>query len=501
MGRKRVLLVTPPYHSGVVESAGTWLNLGFVYLAASLRAAGFEVEIYDAMSLWHDHAEILRRIEALRPDVVAAPAITAMIVDALGVLESAKQVNPTTVTVLGNVHPTFCWQEILERHPSVPDFIVRGEGEATLVELLQAHFAGSSPARVPGIAYREDKKAVATPPRPFCHDLDALPAAWDLVHWPDYTYHAKPGSRLAIVSSSRGCKQGCRFCSQQLFWRRSWRARSPEHFVAELEHLHRTYGVNVAMLADEYPTLDRERWIRILDLLTVRRLEVDLLMETRVDDIVRDADILSRYREAGVVHIYVGVESTRQGVLDRFNKAIKVEESLRAIRLINAQDIVSETSFVLGMPDDTTDSIRETVELAKYYDPDMAFFLAIAPWPYAEMYAELRPFIEEFDYRHYNLVEPVVRPLAMTRAELAEELGRASREFYAHKLAGLDRMSSAKRQFMLTVLKILATNSYLACRMKGIGEGRQMPAEVRTLLTRLGIMEEVPAAAGTDLSG
>ncbi len=498
MERKRVMLVTPPYHSGVVESAGTWLNLGFVYLAGSLRAAGFEVEIYDAMSLWHDHAEIRRRIQTTRPDVVATTAITAMIVDALRLLESAKEINPTCITVLGNVHPTFCWQEILEGHPSVPDFIVRGEGEATLVELLQAHFAESSPARVPGIAYREDGKAVATPPRPFCHDLDALPAAWDLVRWQDYTYHAKPGSRLAIVSSSRGCKQGCRFCSQQLFWRQSWRARSPERFVAELEYLHRTHGVNVVMLADEYPTLDRDRWIRILDLLIARRLDLDLLMETRVDDIVRDADILPRYREAGIVHIYVGVESTRQGVLDRFNKAIRVEESLRAIRLINAQDIVSETSFVLGMPDDTPESIRETVELAKHYDPDMAFFLAIAPWPYAEMYAELRPFIEEFDYRRYNLVEPVVRPMAMTRAELNEALGCASRDFYTHKLAGLDRMSGGKRQFMLTVLKILATNSYLASKMKGLGAGRQMPPEVRDLLCRLGITETVPTAAAVD---
>ena len=101
----------------------------------------------------------------------------------------------------------------------------------------------------------------------------------------------------------------------------------------------------------------------------------------------------------------------------------------------------------------------------------------------------------------YNLVEPVVRPMTMTRPELTEELGRASREFYAHKLAGLDRMSSAKRQFMLTVLKILATNSYLASRMKGIGEGREMPPEVRGLLARLGILNEASLAAGADRSG
>src|SRR5664279_2655359 len=98
---KRIALITPPYHSGVVESAGTWLNVGFVSIAGSLRAAGYEVDYYDAMSLWHKWPDIQKRLEAFRPDVVATTSFTASIGDALKICRLAKEINPNAVTVLG----------------------------------------------------------------------------------------------------------------------------------------------------------------------------------------------------------------------------------------------------------------------------------------------------------------------------------------------------------------------------------------------------------------
>ena len=477
---KKILLVTPPYHSGVVESAGVWMNVGFVYIAGSLRAAGHEPVIYDAMSTWHDFDTIQKRIEAERPDVIATTAFTAEIVDALTVLQIAKNVDPSIVTVIGNVHPTFCYEEILNEHQHTVDYIVRGEGEKTMVELMNALSAGNDVSMVEGIAYWDNGGITVTPERAFIQDLDGLPMAWDLIDWPLYTYKPMDRSVLAIVSSSRGCSQQCSFCSQQLFWQRQWRARSPEHVVAELEYLRDTHGVNVVMLSDETPTLSRRRWEAILDLLIDRNVGTKILMETRVDDILRDEDILWKYRAAGVDHIYVGVESTSQATLDMFHKNIKVDESRRALALINEHDIVSETSFVLGMPDDTAESIRTTVELATFYNPDLAFFLAIAPWPYSQIYPDLREHIAEADYRKYNLVEPVVKPRNMTLEEVSAELGKASRDFYVYKLNHLDGLSSRKREFMIKVVNIIATSSYLAKSMSGA-----MPQEVKKLLERI----------------
>ncbi|MBC8018797.1 MAG: cobalamin B12-binding domain-containing protein [Verrucomicrobia bacterium] len=480
---KRVALITPPYHSGVVESAGTWLNVGFVYIAGSLRAAGYEVDYYDAMSLWHKWPEIKARIETFKPDVVATTAYTASIVEGLKLLAFAKEINPGVVTILGNVHAAFCYDEILKEDKNTLDYIVRGEGEVTLVELLNCLNAGGDPATINGLAFRREGQVLVTPKAPYIHDLDSLPTAWDLVEWPIYSYRAKNNARLAIVSSSRGCLSKCSFCSQQLFWSQSWRARSAENFVSELEMLSEKYGVEVAMLSDELPTCDRQRWERILDLMIERRVPVKLLMETRVDDIIRDADIMWKYRKAGVDHIYVGVEAGSQETLDLFKKDTQVEQSKQAIDLINNADIVSETSFVLGMPDDTPESIARTIELAKHYNPDMAFFLAIAPWPYAELYPQLEEFVFTKDYSKYNLVEPVIKPKNMTMEELERELGRAAQKFYMYKFQNLDQLTPWKQAFMVSVLDILINHSYLAGQMKAaMKDGKQMPPEVRAML-------------------
>ncbi len=484
--RKKVLLITPPYHSGVVEAAGTWLNLAFVYIAGSLREAGYDVDLYDAMSYFHGYDEIAQHLQESKPDVVATTAITATVSDCIEVCALAKRLDPQVVTVIGNVHANCMWEEILTTSGCV-DYVCKGEGEHTLPELLTCHFSGRNLSKVKGIAYRTDQGPVATPSRPYIENLDLLRPAWDLVDWKIYSYRPKQDSVLAIVSSSRGCNQQCSFCSQQLFWQRMWRGRSPENFVAELEHLKREYGVNVAMLSDETPTLNKARWDRIIDLLIERDLGIDLLMETRVADVLRDAPILDRYREAGIVHIYVGVESTRQETLNVFKKNLLIEDSKRAIELINSHDIVSETSFVLGMPDDTPESIDATLQLAKHYDPDMAFFLAIAPWPYAELYSSLEPYVETKDYRKYNLIEPVVKPLSMTTDDVRRELLRATKMFYMDKLRKLKKMSPYKREFMLAVMKLLIEHSYLAKEIKGA-----IPPEVKAHLEEMSLMSPIP---------
>jgi anaerobic magnesium-protoporphyrin IX monomethyl ester cyclase len=482
--RPRLLLVTPPYHSGVVEAAGVWLPLNLVYIAGHARAAGAEVQIYDAMSRFHTHADIARTIEDFRPDIVAVTAFTATEPDAREVCRTAKRLNPSTLTLLGNVHPTFCWDEILGSDGEV-DLIVRGEGEMTIEDVVRAVAAGGGQSRfatIPGIAWRRDGRPGANPPRPFVPDLDALRPAFDLLDWSLYRYFPRPEGRLAIVSSSRGCRAQCSFCSQQKFWERSWRGRQPAAFVAELELLRDRYGVRVAMLSDETPTVDPARWERILDLLIERQTGVELLMETRVDDIVRDEALLPKYRAAGVSHIYVGVESTRQATLDLFRKETLVARSKQAIELINRHGIVSETSFVLGTLDETPASINETIELAKWYGPDMAFFLALTPWPYADIYPLLKDHIATTDYRLYNLVEPIVKPTQMTLAELRDALHRATGQFFRDRLQRLDELPPDKQRFLVTVMKILVERSYLGAEMRAMGNHAAMPEAIRRLL-------------------
>ncbi len=476
--QKKILLITPPYHCGVLESAGTWMPLGMVYVAGSLQNAGYEVKIYDAMSKFHTFDDIRDHIEDYCPHAVGTAAYTSSLYDAISVLKIAKEVNPEIITLLGGIHPTFCWEEILQKDGSVVDYIIRGEGEITTTELLDCVFAEKRPD-VQGIAYARDGKIICTKERPLISNLDTLPAAWNLIEWKDYTFKTKKNSTLAVVSSSRGCTQKCTFCSQRLFWREKWRARSPENFVSELEYLNNTFGVDVAMIADETPTYDRRRWEKILDLLVTKKLDLEILMETRVDDILRDKGIMDKYVKAGIVHIYVGAESASQDTLNRYHKNLKIEQSKEAIDLINNAGIISETSFVLGMPDETPESIEAAIKLAQYYNPDMAFFLAIAPWPYSDIYPELAPYIEEFDYSKYNLIEPIVKPNSMTREELNRHLLRAFREFYMDKLSKIEEMSEFKKNYMIEVTRLLINDSYLSSQMKG-----EMPPKVKQFIEK-----------------
>ena len=159
----KILLITPPYHSGVVESAGRWPNLGFIYIAGEVEKAGFEVEIYDAMSTFDTYEQIRERIKNSNARFVCSTAITATINDAIKVLGIAKEELPGVTTLLGGVHPTFCYEEILN-DSDIVDYCILGEGEITTPALLTAITENSDISQVQGIAYKDKNKICKTKP-------------------------------------------------------------------------------------------------------------------------------------------------------------------------------------------------------------------------------------------------------------------------------------------------------------------------------------------------
>ncbi len=484
--RKKILFITPPYHCGVVEAAGTWLPLTFVYLAGSAREAGLDAEIYDAMSKRHNFRMIAEQIRRSSPDFVATTAITSTIMDALRILRLAKLINPEIKTIIGGVHPTFCYEEILRFSWDVVDYVCVGEGEAVLRELLLSLNKGPYPDDVRGVTFKRDGQIYFTGRRGFIEDLDELSMAWDLVDWKDYTFFVIPKSRLGAISTSRGCNHDCTFCSQQKFWSRSWRPRKPQRVVEELELLSTRYGVNIVLVTDEFPTRDRDRWEEILDRLIQKRLDMLILMETRVEDIIRDRDILWKYRKAGIIHIYIGVEATNQETLDLIKKDIKVEQGFEAIRLIQDHGMITETSFVLGFPHETKSSIGRTLKLARHYNPDFAHFLAITPWPYADMYREVKDYIKVFDYSKYNLVEPIIKPEKMSLEEVDQAIVECYKKFYMGKLGEIVRMKDEfKRKYLLTSMRLIMNTSFLKKKMGSLGS---IPLKVERYLKGLNVI-------------
>jgi anaerobic magnesium-protoporphyrin IX monomethyl ester cyclase len=480
----KILFITPPFHAGVVEVAGKWVPLYLVYLAGAARAAGYHVAIYDAMTKNVGYEEIERRIRAYRPDFVAASVFTATAPDALEVIRLAKRVDPAIRTILGGVHASFMYEEMFTATEAL-DYIVRGEGERTIVELLDAATKGGDLARVRGIVYRGPGGLSVTPDRPLIENLDGQPMAWDLLDWNDYHYFVIPGSRLGAVDTSRGCDKECTFCSQQKYWGRKWRARSPEDIVREMLELRDRFGVNVVLLTDDYPTPDRQRWERFLDLLIEKEVGQYILMETRAADIIRDEDILHKYRRAGIIHIYVGTEATDQKSLDYIKKDLSIGESKKALALCRKHGIITETSMILGFPDETEETVARTLELAMEFNPDFAHFLAIAPWPYSDIYRDLEPYVAVRDYRKYNLIDPIIKPKAMTLEQLDKAIVDCYRAFYMHRYAEmmLAEKDEFKKHYMLTAMKLMMSNSFIKKKI-GMSAG-QMPEEVRKIIEQV----------------
>jgi anaerobic magnesium-protoporphyrin IX monomethyl ester cyclase len=457
----RILFVTPPYTCWGVQTIGNWPPLQIAYLAGAARKAGHEARIFDAMNKKLTFDDIRTVVEEYQPDFVMSldylpvtgAISTATVPAALEALGVAKSVNPEIVTLIGGPHPTFMFEEMLHAEDNTADYIIRGEGEATIVDLLEKVPQGKAD-EVEGIAYVSDGHVVTTQPRMHIKDLDELVVAWDLLDWEDYHYNVEPWGRMASVLTSRGCMMGCSFCSQRMFWRGDWRARKPENVVAEMRHLVETHDVEFITLIDAYPTHDIERWEKILDLLVEAKLGVQLLIETRVEDIIRDEAILPKYREAGIIHVYLGAETSSDDMLSSLNKGTTVDQNKQAIDLLKANDIMVEASFMIGFPEETWDSIKATTAEAIRLNPDIAVFPVITPMPFTPLWGEMHDRIRVFDYAKYNLVDPIIEPYSMSLEDITIALGRCYMIFYANKMSEILSLPDGfKRRYMLSAMK------------------------------------------------
>ncbi len=156
-------------------------------------------------------------------------------------------------------------------------------------------------------------------------------------------------------------------------------------------------------------------------------------INTRVTDILRDRDLLPMFRKAGLVHVSLGTEAAAQLKLDRFRKETTIEQNKLAIKLIKDAGMVAEAQFIMGLENETKETIEETYRLAQDWKPDMANWNMYTPWPFAELFEELGDKVEVRDYAKYNFVTPIIQPEGMTRDEVLKGVMKNYARFYMRK--------------------------------------------------------------------
>jgi anaerobic magnesium-protoporphyrin IX monomethyl ester cyclase len=433
----RILLIHPNYHSGGAEIAGNWPPAWVAYLTGYLKAGGYDDVVFvDAMTHHLTDEQVRERIVEVQPDVVGSTAITPAIYKAERLLQIAKEVNPQIVTVLGGIHGTFMYPQVLKEAPWI-DCVVRGEGEQVFLNLIRAVDEGRFQAdrsSVNGIAYANaEGQVIATAAEPPIQDLDRIKPDWAILEWDQYLY-IPLGVRVAIPNFARGCPFTCTFCSQWKFWR-DYRIREPKAVVDEIEDLVTKHGVGFFILADEEPTIHRKKFIAFCEELIARGLpdKVQWGINTRVTDILRDEKLLPLFRKAGLVHVSLGTEAAAQLKLDRFNKETTIEQNKKAIRLLREAGIVTEAQFIVGLENETAETLEETYQMARDWNPDMANWAMYTPWPFSDLFQELGDKVEVFDFEKYNFVTPIMKPDAMDRAELLDRVMNNYRRFFMNK--------------------------------------------------------------------
>lgn len=422
-GTVDILLVNPPTEDGGIwirsqhrvgrrsRENMIWPQVSLAQMAAVLEPE-YTVEVIDANALRMDWPAFEKLLEEKRPRYyltqVTAPSLRN---DMFGVF-LAKSLGAQTIAF--GTHVTPMTIETMKPFPAL-DFVLRGEPEMTLRELLD-RLEGQSPSdprvakmlsetSVPqtrrvgkktladafplddgnspftsilGLAWRHNGEIVLNPDRPFIPDLNDLPMPKHELLPLDKQRMPMIRGPFTFIVTSRGCPAGCRYCIKHVTYQNSVRVRSAENIVEELAYLG-TLGIrNIHMYADLF-TVNRDHVMDLCQLIVDRDLQLKWTCNSRVDYV--DEEMLHLMGKAGCWLISWGIESANEIVLKRARKGYKKEQAFRAVEWAKAAGIKNWGYFIIGLPGETKESIRETIDYAKELPLDIALFHIAAPYP------------------------------------------------------------------------------------------------------------------------
>jgi anaerobic magnesium-protoporphyrin IX monomethyl ester cyclase len=421
VGSVDVLLVNPPSPDGGIwirsqhrvgrrsRENMIWPQVSLAQLAA-LLVPDYTVEIIDAIAERMTWPEFEKLLDQKRPKYyltqVTAPTLRN---DMYGVF-LAKSVGARTMAF--GTHVTPMTLETMRPFPAL-DFVLRGEPEMTLRELLDtlenktpsdAHITkmlaetslrdaivpngeNASPlARIAGLAWRNKQEIIINPDRPFIPNLDDLPIPLHRLLPLEKQRMPMIKGPFTFIVTSRGCTAGCKFCIKHVSYQNSVRVRSPEKILEELKQLSDLGIHNVHMYADLF-TLNRDQVVGICDQILTSGLKVNWTCNSRVDYV--DEAMLQMMSRAGCWFISWGIESANEDILKRTRKGYRKEQAFRALQWSRNSGIKNWGYFIIGLPGETETTIQETIAYAKQLPLDIALFHIAAPYPGTPFFYEV----------------------------------------------------------------------------------------------------------------
>lgn len=433
----KILLVNPPFNHIIYPNLRKQLAyempLGLLYVASFVRNE--DISILDANALVYQIDEVAKKIICRNPDLVGFTATTLTMPIVCKIIKGIREVDNKIKIVVGGVHASFTAQQTLNDNPGI-DFVVIGEGEETFNEFIGTIKKNGALNKVRGLAFRDKGSIIINEPRPLLADLDTIPfPARELL--PNNIYNPTPffnlgfkGEQYATVITSRGCPSRCTFCSARNFWK-TFRMRSAENIIEELAYLIKG-GVRHICFLDSTLTADQKRLFKICDHIIKEGWDIKWHCYSRVNSV--NDETLKKMKKAGCFCILYGLESGNQEILNGVKKDTTLEMARQAVYLTKKNNIITDCSFIFGLPGETKESMEETLRFAMQLNPHLAKFYYATPFPGTEMFNEainngwLKKEVkwDDFNYvKDYLMILPKI-----DMYEVDKKVKQAYRRFY-----------------------------------------------------------------------
>ena len=405
---KKVLLFVPPVFTFKNNlDVNPLSSLGLGYIGAVLENNGIEVKIVDCiMEGWRERVEVrgniiriglsFEKIENIirdyGPDIVGVNNLfTKQRENAHKIYELAKKVDRNILTIAGGAHATVLPELVLS--DDNVDYVVIGEGEDTIIDLIAVIESRKDVSKLDGIAYRDGDKITIIPKTRFIRDLDRIPfPARHLLNMEKYfglraSHGARRKDKFSPIITSRGCPARCTFCSAYRVWGKRYRFRSPENVIEEMKQIKRKYGIEELMFEDDNLTANPERAEKIFDLMIREKLNFAWDTPNGIAVFALNERLIDKMKESGCYKINLALESGSQYVLDNIiKKPVKLDKAKALVKYAKSIGLNVGLYFIIGLPGETKSQIMETFNLAKELEIYNPFISVATPYPGTELY-------------------------------------------------------------------------------------------------------------------